>query len=430
MAGSIRILGESWRAWVALAIGVITISGHTASSYTLAVLMKPILAEFDWLRSEFAFARFLRVGAMIFALAYAGKFTDRYGARIVFIVGAIIIGTGTVATAGMTSLAQFLAIMTFMGPGQACVGSVAASALILRQFSRHKGLAIGVLNGGDNLLSSTLPIAVTGIAGLYGWRVAVGSLGVGYFLLAALIFWALRPAEGRQGTADDNSSADRNVDAGQDASQDASQDGSQDGSQEARQEASLRELPWGDWRLWAIFTTYFMIYAFITALVLHLHAFITDLGYGREDASQIFSVLILVGAIGAPLFGWLSERIGALQTVLVLVVGLALNSVVLWSEPGLDTLMIWAATYGLVNSGVVAVLALTLMETFGPRQIGRLMGVTMMFCMAATMIGDVYTAMMFDWLGSYVPVWRSYTALMIVTLIPIAALLRRPKVIS
>ncbi len=394
-----RPFGESWRAWVALAVGVVVISGHTASSYTLAVLMKPILAEFDWLRSEFALARFFRVGAMTVTLLAVGHWTDRFGARFVFVAGAVVIGAGTLATAVMSSLPQFFAIMTAMGPGQACVGAVAASALVLRQFRCRKGLAIGVLNGGDNLLSSALPLAITAIAVPHGWRAAVGTLGCLYFLLVALVLVVLRPQEGSDGRAAGHAAGSR----------------------------SWSELPWRDTRLWLLCGAYFLIYAFITSLVLHLHAFVTDLGHSREQASRVFSSLILVGAVGAPLFGWLSERITARATLLALVVGLTLNSIVLWSEPSYETLLLWALSYGLVNSGVVAVLALALAETFGAAQIGRLMGVAMTFCMAATMLGDVYTAAMFDWFGSYVPVWRSYTVLMTFTLVPVTLLLRRAR---
>lgn len=390
-----RLLGESWRAWLALAVGVLVITGHTASSYTLAVLMKPILADFDWIRSEFAFARFLRLGAMIVALAYVGQLTDRFGARFVFVLGALMIGVGTLATAGMSSLPEFIGIMTLMGPGQACVGAVAASALVLRQFQQRKGLAIGILNGGDNLLSSMLPGAATGLAASYGWRSTVGGLGVLYFVLGLLVLLVLRPEHGR-------------------------------GAQEAgTPQTRLRDLPWSDRRLWLLCLTYFCIYAFITALMLHLHAFLTDSGYEPAQASSVMSRLILVGAIGAPLFGWLCERFGAYPTLAILVIGLAASSVVLWIPVSYATLQLWAIVYGLVNSGVVAVLALALAETFGARQIGRLMGVAMTSCMLATMLGDLATAALFDAWGSYVPVWRGYTALMVLTLIPVGLLLRR-----
>ncbi len=392
-----RVLGEDWRAWLALLVGVLVITGHTASSYTLAVLMKPILAELDWIRSEFAFARFLRLGAMIVALAYVGQLTDRFGSRVVFVIGALVIGGGTLATSAMSSLPQFVAIMTLMGPGQACVGAVAASALVLRQFERRKGVAIGILNGGDNLLSSLLPSAATGLTAAYGWRSAVGALGLAYFVLVVLVLLVLQPEHGR---------------------------GTPRGGHE---KVRLRDLPWGDRRLWLLCSAYFFIYAFITALMLHLHAFLTDSGLRPDQASSVMSRLILVGAVGAPLFGWLCERIGSFPTLAVLTVGLIVSSVVLWLPVDFATLQLWAIGYGLVNSGVVAVLALALAETFGAQQIGRLMGVAMTFCMLSTMLADVATAALFDVWGSYAPVWRGYTVLLTLTLIPVGLLLRRPS---
>jgi hypothetical protein len=59
-----------------------------------------------------------------------------------------------------------------------------------------------------------------------------------------------------------------------------------------------------------------------------------------------------------------------------------------------------------VNSGVVAVLALVLYELFGERAIGRLMGFAMVFCMSATLIGNQWSAFIFDRFGSYVPASR------------------------
>jgi hypothetical protein len=42
--------------------------------------------------------------------------------------------------------------------------------------------------------------------------------------------------------------------------------------------------------------------------------------------------------------------------------------------------------------------------------------------MGSTMIANVYTASTFDRLGSYVPVWQTYTVLMALTLAPVVLL--------
>jgi len=389
-------LGESWRAWTALAIGVTAISAQTASSMTFSVLMKPMLAELGCSRTDFTAAMTLRMSLMVVLLAYAGLLTDRIGARLVLVAGALIIGLGNLAMGRVGSLAQLFAVMAWLGPGQAAIGSVAASALVLRLFTQRRSLAVGILNGGDNLLNSGVYYLAAVLLGAWGWRPTIGSLGALYLLLAGLIFWALRPAAGERGEL----GAGRGV-------------------------VRLRDVPWRDRRLWLVCATFALIYAFITSVQLHLHAFLTDLGHSPIDAAQILSTLTLVGAIGAPLAGWLAERTTPRTALAALVVGLAATSVVLWTAHDLAAFGVWAIIYGLVNGGVVALLALVLDELFGAEQIGRLMGVAMVFCMAATMVGNNFSAFVFEHTGSYVPAWRVYTGLMLITLVPVAWLLRQ-----
>src|SRR5512143_1943109 len=84
-------LGESWMAWTALLVGVVAISAHSASSMAFSVLMKPMLTEFGWQRSDFANAMTLRMAVMVLVVAYAGVLTDRFGGRRVLAAGALII---------------------------------------------------------------------------------------------------------------------------------------------------------------------------------------------------------------------------------------------------------------------------------------------------------------------------------------------------
>jgi MFS family permease len=379
-----------------LLTGVVAISAQTASSMTFSVLMKPMLAELGWTRTDFTAAMTVRMGVMVVLLAYAGVLTDRIGARVVLAAGALIIGLGNLAMAQVATLPQLFAVMAWLGPGQAAIGSVAASALVVRLFTRRRSLAVGILNGGDNLLNSGVYYAAAVLLAAWGWRATVGSLGVVYLLLAAVIFWALRPAKG---------------------------EGVEWGA--TRGVVRLRDIPWRDRRLWLVCATYASIYAFITSVQLHLHAFLTDLGHSPIAAAQILSTLTLVGAAGAPLFGWLAERTSARAALVALVAGLAVTSVVLWNARSLGVFGAWAVAYGLINSGVVALLALILDELFGAEQIGRLMGVAMVGCMAATMLGNNFSAAVFEHTGSYVPAWRTYTALMVLTLVPVAWLSRQ-----
>lgn len=389
------VLGESWQAWVALAVGVVAISAHTASSMTFSVLMKPMLADMGWGRTDFAGAMTVRMSVMVVVLVFAGLLTDRIGARLVLAAGAVIIGLGNVGLSFVHSLPGLYAAMAWLGPGQAAIGSVAASALVLRRFERRRNLAIGILNGGDNLLNSGIYPAAAALLAWWGWRWTIATLGSAYFLLAVLILLVLRPT----------ASAAREA---------------------GRGPIRLRDVPWRDPRLWVLCLAYAGIYAFITSVQLHLHAFLTDIGHTPADAARVLSIMTLVGAVGAPLFGWFAGRTSARLGLLVVVVGLAATSLVLWNAQSLASFTAWAVAYGTVNSGVVALLTLVLAELFGAAQIGRLMGVAMVACMSATMAGNMFAAQVFDRLGDYRPAWETYSVLMIVTLVPTLWLWRAP----
>lgn len=391
MSSSRGPLGESWQAWVALAVGVVAISAHTASSMTFAVLMKPMLADLGWVRTDFAGAMTLRMGVMVLVLGAAGLLTDRIGARFVLAGGALIIGTGNYALSAVDSLPSLYIIMAWLGPGQAAIGSVAASALVLRLFERRRSLAIGILNGGDNLLNSGIYLGAAALLAAHGWRVTLEMLAGAYFVLALLILLALR--RGAQPAA-------------------------------RRGPVRLRDIPWRDQRLWLVCLAYAGIYAFVTSVQLHLHAFLTDLGHSPAAAASVLSTLTLVGAVGSPLFGWVAERTSARFALLLVCLGLAAASVVLWTATELVSFTTWALGYGLVNSGVVALLTLVLAELFGAAQIGRLMGVAMMVCMSATMAGNLFSAQVFDRLGDYRFAWQTYSVIMLAVLVPVVRLWR------
>lgn len=391
------LFGESWRAWLAVLIGVLAISAQTAFSFSLSVLMKPIVAEFAWNRADFASVMTTRMLTMTLAMTLAGQLTDQIGPRIVLVLGALIIGLGTMLIAAVHTPGYLFIVMAFIGPGQAAIGSVAASALVLRLFRNRRGIAIGILNGGDNLLTSSVPVVAAILLETIGWRGALLSLG-GVYLLLALLFFVSLPEITRSTNTAKNS---------------------------IRPRIRWRDLPWRDSRLWLLILAYVGIYAFITSVQLHLHAFQTDSGLSSEEASRILSIQIFIGAIGAPMFGWLAERTSSLTALVVVVVGLLLTSVVLWTGQGIATFTVWAVVYGIVNSGVVALLALVLSDLFGAEGIGRLMGLAMMFCMGSTMFANLYTASMFDAFHTYVPVWRSYSALMLLSLGPVLWLWRQ-----
>ncbi|HEY8513889.1 MAG TPA: MFS transporter [Candidatus Binatia bacterium] len=412
-------LGESWRAWLALAVGVLAVSAHSALSLGMSPLLKPITDDLGWTRTQYATAMNFRMVLLMAVAPFAGQLVDRFGARVVLALGALAMGLGTLAFASVQSLGELYLISLLIGPGQACIGSVAGSALVLRMFQRRRGVAIGVLNGGDNLITSGVHVTTAALLVEVGWRGALSALGAGYLTLGALIYLVLRADEGGGQT--------RSARAGQGGS-DRPAERAAGARRPASDGARLRDLPWSTPALWLLIVTYVLVYAFITSVGIHFPAFQRDLGRSPEVAAWIYGLSTMVGAFGSVACGWFTERWSARTALVLTVAGLAATSVVLWLPVGTTTYYGWAVVYGVMNASAVALLALVLNELFGAVQIGRLMGVAMVFCMAGTIAGNHFSAAMFDALGGYTEVWRVYTVAMLIALVPALALWRVGRV--
>src|SRR5262249_60239195 len=128
------------------------------------------------------------------------------------------------------------------------------------------------------LLQRALPLAAAALVPVWGRRGSVGAFGVAYLTLALVVVATLDRRDGGSDGAGDSAAT------------------------------RLRDLPWGDARLWTLLLVYAAVYAYITSIQLHFHAFQTDLGRSPEAASQLLSTQILVGALGAPLFAAFAGR--------------------------------------------------------------------------------------------------------------------------
>ncbi len=392
-------LGESWRAWIALAVGVLAVSAHSMLHYGISPLMKTITEELSWSRSSYAQAVNFRLLLMMAIVPFAGALADRWGPRAVLTTGAFLVGLGVVSLARMDTLPVFFATSVLIGPGQAFIGSVAGSVLVLRLFRKRQGLAIGILNGGDNLITGMVHSLSALLLLQYGWRGALGSLSVGYFILGVLIWTVLASDEGRSGAGEESPTG------------------------EAEKPAVTR-IPWGDKRLWLVILTYIGIYSFVTSIGFHFPAFRQDMGSRADEAAWLYSFSTIIGGFGSILIGWISERLTARTTLLGVVLALMLSSIILWLPVGEGALYGWAFFYGIANAGGVALLALTLSELFGDAAIGKIMGFAMVFCMGATVVGNWFTAAVFDNFGGYIAAWQAYTMVLACAAIP-AYFLRR-----
>jgi MFS family permease len=389
------LLGEPVAAWIALAVGVIAVCGHSATAYTVPVMMKTIIADLGWTRAEFAAAQATRtLGIGLSGLVW-GVLTDRVGARAVLVAGALLCALGLGGFAAMDSLADAYVVGAVVGIGVGGLGPIAASALIARLFDRHRAIALGTLHAGDNLLTSFLPASTAAVAAALGWRGAAASLALGYVGIAVLLRASL-PA------------------------------GHSDVPRPSGAKPSLRTLPWRDPGLALIGLSFVVAYAFIGAVIYHLVAYQTDLGLPERFATRTMGNAVLAGFVGAVAAGWLAGRTRA-ATVLLVVHGiLTLASAVLWLAPDEATLRLWPWVYGVAMGAYGPLLPLVLSERYGAEapDLGTIIGAVSGLALLGAYLGNLAGALGHDAAGTYGPAWTAFSGMLLLALAFPACLLR------
>jgi len=156
--------------WIFPLLGALTtlIGG---AAYAFSVFVRPLEAEFGWTRAEtvaaFSTAMFV-FGILMFV---GGYFVDKYGPRIVFLVGAAFLATSQILSAQIDTVTGL--VLTFGVIGGIGLGLTYAAATVAvnaRWFPDKKGLAIGLAVAGFGLGAAVAGPAWTASIAAIGWR--------------------------------------------------------------------------------------------------------------------------------------------------------------------------------------------------------------------------------------------------------------------
>ncbi len=269
------------------------------AAYAFSLFISPLEAEFGWTRAETVLAfstAMLLFGAVA---AVGGVIVDRFGPRLPFVAGALLMGTAQFLAGRVDTLTDLvLAYGVMLGVALGLVYTSATVALASRWFPELKlrGLAIGVaLAGmGAGAVIAT-PLWTVGIAE-FGWRSTYSATGIVYLVVLGVVALLLRfPREGEV-TAE---LAASNQLAG----------------------STFREAV-RDWRMWYLGLQFFLTIFGGLMVMSQVAAMIggaapAGMGLGTEVAAAMIVVLGLCNAGGRPIFGGLSGVIG-IKTALVL----------------------------------------------------------------------------------------------------------------
>jgi MFS family permease len=133
----------------------------------------------------------------------------------------------------------------------------------------------------------------------------------------------------------------------------------------------------------------------------HLVAYCSDLGYGAARGAEMLSLLLACGIVSRLTFGWISDHIGGLHTLLLGSFLQAVALILYLPFDGLVSLYLVSALFGLFQGGIVPSYAMIVREYFSPKEAGARVGIVMMATLFGMAFGGWMSGVIYDATGSY-----------------------------
>ena len=384
--------------------------------YAFSLFVKRLQADFGWGRGEVmtTLTIFFLVAGVTAPLI--GRLVDRYGARAVMAVGAVVAGLGFVLLGFVDELWHFYGGYVVIGLGMSATGMTPATAVISNWFEKRRGMAIGVMSAGIGAGG----LAVAPLVGAYlipnfGWRIAYLTLAVLVWMLIplALLVIRTRPADmglypdGRQGP-------------------EPRVDGQVSGQATEGLTARMALATTAFWLIGFSFITF----GFSEVGILQNHVpYLEDVGFSAALAASVHGIVGLWSTIGKFGFGWLCDRILP-KYVCAIGLGLQLVATILLMsvQPAAPRALLWLYAFmmGFGVGGWLPTMSMLVSTNFGLVAYGAIFGMISLTQSLGAGTGPLVAGYLYDAFGSYQQVFIIIIASFAVSMLSILAV-RRPK---
>ena len=367
---------DSRYAWLRLVVSLALSTIGGVGMWSVVVALPAVQADFGVARGDASFSYTLTMIGFGVASIALGRLADRFGIMVPVIVGAIAMVAGYAVAASAASLWWYaLAQGALIGAGSAATFAPLLAHVSL-WFTRRRGIAVALFASGNYLAGTVWPTIVQHFIATSGWRATY--FGIAVFCAASMLPLAalLRtpapitelPMSGSRG----------------------------------RPAPMVHALGLSGGALQALLVVAGLCCCVAMSMPqVHLVAYCSDLGYGPARGAEMLSLMLACGIVSRVSFGFISDRIGGLRTLLL---GSALQGVALLlflPFNGLVSLYVISALFGLFQGGIVPSYAIIVREYFPPHEAGERVGAVITATLFGMALGGWMSGAIYDLAGSY-----------------------------
>jgi MFS family permease len=395
---------ETRSSWIVAVVVLAILALSFGAPWIIIVALKPIAAETEGLRSVPALANSLAWVGFGAGGIVMGYVAERVGVRWTVIFGALMIAAGLALSIGGETWQLYVGqglLMGFLG-----IGGMNAPfyVYVSRWFDRRRGSALALISSGSYLAGAIWPPIFERAIAYTGWRQTM--LCYAFVEIAAVVPLAaifLRQPPELMLPSD------------------------------AFPHASMRGtvMGWPPDLVFALLAVAVIFCCIPMAIPqAHLPAFCSDLGILASHGAAMLSVLLGTAFISRQFWGWVADRVGGLNTVLV---GSALQIVAMAAfmltqdEVGLFTV---AAAFGLGFAGIIPAFILATRELFPASEAYWRIPLFLLCSGSGMAIGGWIAGALYDRFGTYMLAFAAGVGANAVNLAIVGALVLRQRYVA
>ncbi|SHH37102.1 L-lactate MFS transporter [Ferrimonas marina] len=349
--------------------------------YAWSVFSKALVSEMGWSNADAGLPYTVAIVVFAASLLVSGILQDRMGPRRMVILGSTMVGLGLIASSFATSVvALVLTFGVLVGSGIGFAYACLTPAAMKWFHSSKKGLVSGLIAGGFGMAPLYLAPTTTALISEFGINNAFLALGVGVLLLALpLSFTIVNPPAGYTPATPKGFVANNKGSDAVDFSW--------------REMIKTKQF----YMLWAMF-------ALASSAGLMLIGNIVSIAAvqgGIANAAFLVGALAIFNTFGRIGMGMLSDKIGRIQTLLVVFLLQGLNMVLFPMYTTELGFMLGAALAGVGYGALLSVFPTITADYYGLKNYGTNFGVLYTAWGISGFMGPVLANLVVDATGSY-----------------------------
>ena len=391
--------------WVIFGLSFANLLAEGGIKNTVPVVYVALRDSFRW--SAAATAGVFSLGGLTGALCapLLGRLLDRIGPRYLFPMGGLLILIGYLGSSWVTELWQLYLLYSILATlGENAISSFTTAATLSPWFPRNRGRMLGLADAGNSVGQVIfLPLAQLLISSI-GWRDTFRVFGLLFFLLVGPANFLLQrrppvqPATVRRARppAGETSSPQRT----------------------APDAAHMRQILRHP-TVWLLVTARLLAAMGNHLTQVHIVAFFIAAGYNPLLAASAMGAVGLVGMVGPPLSGTLSDLLGR-EVVYTVGSGMQIGGIMtvltLGDGQRLWPILLFVALNGLSDGIGGLVVGAKAADLFPTTALGSVMGLVQMGRGLGIMVGPLMGGLLFDLQGNYVVAFMLAVALVCVAI--------------